>query len=461
MKIIILLFLFTYLGGGICSSKTVYVSSSLGNDSYSGLSIEKPVKTIALALTKGDTILLKANDVFYSKGIVLKKKFLSRYNKGKNPVICGYKRIIKPKWVMMGRNIWRINLAEDNYTGVNLGGSSRSNNIGCLHEYDKDIIHGRKVQHKSELKDNWDIWQTDRFDKDTPAEEFDKLYLYFEDNPNKLKLEFSITDIAISMENASIDGVDFKGYGFGISAKSNTLIRNVGIDAIGGRIQMGAKGFTCYGNGIEFWLGVQDCLVEKCIISRCYDSGCTIQGMSAPAENIRFINNIIVDCCQGWEDYISNEDQNVVFTNCVFENNLVLNSGKTTGFGYTKGRFKYCHVLGNNYKGNKGMIMRNNTFVGGNFYCSGAYKGEYKSNIWKGNICYIKRGDFILSNCEGTKDVIRIPKEKGRFSSLNAATNDAIRKYRELTGDQTTKFVIMTDNKLERKINKLKKQNQR
>ena len=219
--------------------------------------------------------------------------------------------------------------------------------------------------------------------------------------------------------------------------------------------------FTPYGNGIEFWISrnTEDCIVDNCIISRCYDCGVSIQGSGgrqATPRNINISNNLIDRCCQGWEDFLRN-DSNVVYENCVFENNIVVNSGNTSGFGYPESRFKYCHVLGNNTKGNKGMIIRNNTFVGGNYYCSGAYNGKYKSNKWQGNTCVIKRGDFILSNYYGTKDVIRIPVEKGEFPTLKDATETAISRYRELTGDETTRFVIKDSVAIDKQIKKLKK----
>lgn len=147
----------------------------------------------------------------------------------------------------------------------------------------------------------------------------------------------------------------------------------------------------------------------------------------------------------------------MVYNNCLFEDNIVVNSGKTTGFNYPNTRFKYCHILGNNYKGDKGMIFRNNTFVGGNYYCSGAYNGKYKSNKWQGNNCVIKRGDFLLGNYTGTKDVIRVPMEKGEFPTLKDATEDAISRYRELTGDMTTKFIIKDEKAINKQITKLKR----
>ena len=54
--------------------------------------------------------------------------------------------------------------------------------------------------------------------------------------------------------------------------------------------------------------------------------------------------------------------------------------------------------------------------------------------------------------------VYGIPTERGESRSLKAATGDAIRRYRELTGDYTTRFVIKSDRRINRRINKLRKQ---
>ena len=442
-------------------NRTVYVSSSMGKDSNDGYEIERPTNNLQKAIATADTILLKAGDVFYTNTLFIKGKKLSCYADGKKPVLCGYKRIIEPCWELVEKNIWRINLSVNNYDGLTFNGSSLSNNIGCIHEYDKNVIHGRKVQYRNLLKDNWDIWQTEFFHvKDVNSSSFDYLYLYLDNNPNNLCLEFSVGNSGIVMTNAIIDGIRIEGFGcHGISAKSNSVVLNCEIDAIGGKTQVGYEVFTSLGNGIEFYVSenISDCLVENCRISRCYDCGISIQGSDcgqATPSNICIKNNFIADCCQGWEDFLRNDD-NVVYDNCSFQNNIVVNSGMTSGFSYPS-RFKYCHVLGNNFKGNRGMIIKNNVFAGGNFYCSSAFEKEYKSNVWIDNVCYIKRGDYILGNYWGTSDVIRIPLEKGSFKSLKAATKDAISRYRTLTGDKTTRFVISGERSLKRKIRKYK-----
>lgn len=83
------------------------------------------------------------------------------------------------------------------------------------------------------------------------------------------------------------------------------------------------------------------------------------------------------------------------------------------------------------------------------------------SNRWYDNVCYIKRGDYILSNYTGSKDVIRIPTDKGTSKSLNEATSAAIAEYRALTGDTTTKFIIYSPKRIQRTVSKLNKKYKR
>ena len=456
-----LLFLFCFLSlmaedAYAQSGKKIFVSSSTGNDFNSGENDEHPIKDLKVAFEKGDVVLLKAGDVFYSGGLNIRGKVLSRYGEGENPTICGYKRIVDPKWQELENNIWRLCLVEDNFTGFSLKGSSSSNNICAFHDYENDLIHGRKVWHKNEMRNNWDFWQTETLSKAKP-EEYDYVYLYLTSNPNLLKLEMSVYDAALNVSHSTINGVNFVGFGFGISAGTNTVICKCKVDVMGGRIVSEGSGYNCYGNGIEFWVGgtndIEDCVVEDCFISRCYDCGITIQGSrgtTATPRNIIIRNNLITNCCQGWEDFLRN-DPDVVYENCVFENNIVLHSGNTTGWGYGLSRFKFCHVLGNNVSGNKGMRIENNIFVDGNFYCSGSYENGFRSNIWKGNKCYLSEGDFVLGEYFGSRDVLRMGASRRK-------SRNEISTYRRLTGDQTTTFYVKSDKSNDARADWLTKQ---
>lgn len=435
------------------------MSTSLGDDSNTGETEQKPVKTIKRALELGDTIYLKSGDVFF-EAINIKNVYLASYGKGSLPKLCGWKRPTSLVWKPVANNIWMTSLTSSNFTGFTQD-EPYVNNIGCIHEYDKDIIHGRKVQLRKSLKENWDLWQSEHHKRDElESHDFDNLYLYYEGDPNSIGLEFSVGKAGVIMENSTIEKIRIEGFGFGISARTRSIIRNCEIDAVGGMTMLNSNEFVSFGNGIEFYVyaNIENCIVENCYISRCYDAGLSIQGsnhIGATPRNIIIRNNVVEKCCQGWEDFLRNGDH-VFFDNCVFSDNLIINSGNTSGFSYPS-RFKFCHILGNNTKGDKGMIILNNTFVGGNFYCSGAYNGEYKSNKWQGNTCVINRGDFLLGNYMGKKDVIRVPVEKGGFPTLKDATKDAISRYRELTGDETTRFVIKDSVAIDKQIKKLKK----
>lgn len=442
MRKYILLLLLIIAGERQIYSK-VFVSTSLGNDNNSGLTESAPIYSVKRALEISDEIYLKAGD-FFHENLYLNHKEVRRYGEGTNPTICGYKRIIHPNWVNVGGNIWKINLATDNFTGYQTG-SSLLNNIGCLHDFKNDQVHGRKVQYYWDLKEDWDIWQTEEISEDVKASQFDELYLYLSEDPNMYNLEFSVGSIAINIHNSTLEGVNVVGWGFGVSAGNGCTIRNCRIDAIGGRVQLGRTPFVCYGNGIEFYVAydISNSLVENCYISRCYDCACTIQGSrheGAIPSNIVFRNNLIVGCCYGWEDFLNNGEYSN-YNNCRFENNILVYS--LSGFGYPTTAVRYSHVVGNNTTGNRGMLIKKNKFYGGNLYRSGSYEGHYKSNIWNGNKFFTSMNSYLLCNYLGTKDYLLIKGEKKDIRELE-------NRYRLLTGDKETKIYYYSPEKIAR-----------
>lgn len=426
-------------------AQTIYVSSTMGDDTNDGRSPLSPIRTISLASTKGDTLLLKSGDVFYGRQDFI-RKHVSRYGEGHNPVISGYRRIEQPSWEQVQQNVWRLYLIGNAFSGVTFQGSSMLNNIGCFHEYDKDIIHAHRVEQKSQLKKDWDFWQTDNY-KNATEIDFDYVYLYLTVNPNNLQLEYSTGSSGSMVQESTVDGINIRGFGkHGIAAKTQSIIRNCWIDAIGGMLFVGYTRFCCYGNGIEFYVNkdIDNAEVSNCLISRCYDSGLTIQasghGRCQP-RNIHIHHNLVSHCCQAWEDFLCN-DEDIVYFNCSFDNNVIVYSGDS-GFEYSEDRFKYCNVLGGNSKGDRGMIIRDNLFIGGNYYCSSEYKGRYTSNIWQNNTLYTSRDCYLLGNQKGTKDVLRIPK--------TGTASEVIAQYRHLTGDLTTHISIKSHSYIRRR----------
>lgn len=439
----------------LAQERIIYVSSS-GDDNNYGITETSPLKTISYALKRGDIVLLKAGDVFY-ENLLLNNKKLGRYGIGKNPVVCGFKRIVKPNWQKVDDNIWKILLVDNNYDGFIVEGSSPYNGIGCIYEYNKDELHGHRVKAKGLLSENWDFWQINYYDNKTNPSVFDELYLYLDENPNLLQLAFSVSASAARVDKSTIENVDFTGFGFGLGCGSDVTIRNCKLDMLGGRIISGDKNVCCYGNGIEFYLGAskKNCLVEGCIISRCYDCGITIQGvptsdkygMQAYPKNIVIRNNLITNCCQGWEEFLNNSPQ-ARFINCLFENNIVLNSGET-GWGYELSRRKFCHVLNTNMYGNRGMVLRNNIFAGGNFINSLFVNDSYISDTWENNIVYIAYGYDLVRDPDAVKRIVKLTDRKSKRRKIE--------EYRCLTGDNNTKFYVWSDKRVRSKARSLLK----
>ena len=452
--LIVLIFAFIFSSGCLGNAQEIYVSSSIGLDSNDGLTPERPMKTINEALKKGKIIYLSAGDVFYEE-VHLKHQTLTRYGKGCNPLICGLRRIEKPKWVKVEGNIWRLNLLEDIFSGYTCTGVSLQNNIGCVYDYENDRILSRKVATYEKLIRCWDIWQTSTFDFEAVPERYNDLYLYCDTDPNQLKLELAVGGAyGITLSDANVYNINVKGFGIGgINIFGTCKVKQCRVDIIGGSNMTAAGHFSPLGNGIDFWVSrdAYDCVIEDCYITRCYDCGCSIQASrqgKATPRNIVFQNNLITNCCQAWEDFLNN-DNDVNFEECYFRDNLVVNCG-ISEFGYSDTRFIYCNVLGYNETGNRGMHITNNLFINGNYYCGAPYQNKYRSNKWESNTLITSRGHFLLGYYKGTKDLIYIPTSKGDFVSLDDATYDAISRYREMTGDSTTNFVIKNEKKVQR-----------
>lgn len=431
----------------LCSqSKTIYVSSSEGTAQNNGLSANAPVNTIAAALTMGDTILLKAGDVFYET-LECDGKYISRYGEGHNPTLCGFKRIKQPCWEQVEPNIWKLKLNSDNFTGFTAH-TLYVNNIGCIYEYDKDQIHGRRLQLKNYLKENWDFCQTSSYKKDTPDSDFDDIYLYLETDPNTMQLEFSIGLSAAQLLNTTIDRVNFQGFGQGVVCKSDVSVSNCWIDLIGGRIYLGNNGFCCHGSGVTIdAIGdIANCKINDCYISRCYEAGVSIAASyqkEAEASNVSIGHNLITNCGRGFEAVMSNV-VSTTFNNCVFASNTVLDSSNS-GFTYSDRNFARCHVLFDYGMCKQNIIVDGNTFVKGNLCL---YSLSQRSNLlsdWHNNTCYLLPSDIMIGNADSDlRDAISVSKVGKEKAS--------IRLYSETTGDTSTRFIVCDETKLANEI---------
>jgi len=425
--------------------KTIYVSSSEGTETNNGLSASASVNTIAAALTMGDTILLKAGDVFYET-IECRNKYISRYGEGHNPTLCGFKRIKEPNWEQIEPNIWKLKLNSDNFTGFTTH-KEFVNNIGCIHDYDNDQIHGRRVQLRNYLKEDWDFYQTSNHKKNVLDSEFDYIYLYLESDPNLLHLEFSVGLAAAMLEGTKVDNLFFTGFGQGLICKSNVTVSSCRIDAIGGRCYVNELDFCSQGSGVQLDAneGVSNCKVSDCCITRCYEAGVSIHASyqnKIPVDGVTISNNLIANCGRGLEIVMSNVTD-VNFEDCAFVSNTVLDSGNS-GFGYTDQYFSTSHIFMDYGMKKINFIFDDNIFVKGNLYLSSMPSNNNQLSDWQNNTCYLLPTDIMIGSIFVQRGAITV--------SGAGKLKDALKLFKEESGDKSTRFVLCDEAKLEKEL---------
>jgi len=210
----------------------------------------------------------------------------------------------------------------------------------------------------------------------------------------------------------------------------NCVIDSVDIDMIGGGVQIGHPRFARLGNGIEFWIGLDmsmnDNLVQNCTISRTYDCGATIQGMAnydkvgAPPTNNRFINNRFYHCRQAFEHFIPHVTE---FVNCEFSGNICYEMGQNE---FSSPELRDANILSYEAK-NRLIKISDNIFFNANHYC-----GRTWSVNMSGNTVYIKKGQYLNNFF-------------GKYAPIIFGQLNAVEEYRARLGDNTTKFIEITD----------------
>ena len=161
------------------------------------------------------------------------------------------------------------------------------------------------------------------------------LYVYSEKNPAEA---YTFFEAAIRQPTADmgaqrwfiVDGLAF-GYtgAHGIKGADvhDAIIRNCDFFWIGGSHLYTQNGKpTRYGNGIEFWCGARNNLVENNRFWQVYDTAMTNQGPdNCRVENMVWRGNVTWLCEQSYETWLSGKQ--TVVDGLVFENNVCYDSG--------------------------------------------------------------------------------------------------------------------------------------
>ncbi|MCC8071554.1 MAG: right-handed parallel beta-helix repeat-containing protein [Bacteroidales bacterium] len=445
--------------------RKIYVSSleSTGASPLNPGTQQLPISTLSQALSYGPgTMLLERGSTFY-ESLKYNKVTLDAYGEGPLPAICGLKiprfdnlwqrgSIQNGEWVADAQgDVYRLWLAAPDscYLGVATSEDPLFNNIGQIVSLDDDGMNSvLRVFDINDLQDDFDFYQSTN--TSDPAA-FDYLYVKYSAPDgvalDKQRIGLAVGTHGLRVYNATIRNVKVTHWGKdGIVGHSGAVVDSCEVDGIGGSL---ADPTICYGNGIEFWIAdgkdvvVENASVTNTKISRTYDCGLSIQGHN-PARNIILSHNTLVNCCQSFEFFLRSkvEGEELVFDNCVTEYNLSISPGQDTGFRYPAARKKYCHILENTTSHRMKMVYRQNTFRDGNYYCTNTNaQGEVMAPVWEGNVCHIRRGQNLYMGYTGQRP-ITVPTSRGSFPTLEAATADAIARYRSLTSDTTTQFLI-------------------
>jgi hypothetical protein len=437
-QFLLFLFLLATLNITATEKKVYYVSSTNGNDKNPG-TLAAPRKTIHSVLKASKEnldIRLCRGDVFFENISGLKNSKISAYGKGARPVICGFK-VLKDvnQWSYnASRNCWMLDLKEaSNFAGFKTNDADSLaawNDIGCIYVPKVDTIIGHIVKRIDLLKNNGDIFVDSAFLKNQLHKNSFR-YLYYKGSDPRLLGHICLPVRAhgvSSMTNCDIQDIAVMGFAMhGMCGLRGCTVSNCRLDVIGGSVQIGANPWVRFGNGIEFWSGTYDTVVEDCVISRTYDCGTTIQtngNITNVQKNITFTHNVIYHCRQAFEHFLNPKDKSLLnYDNCHFTGNICIDNGWND---FDSPEARDAQIL--SYENlEKTLDISKNIFFGANYFC-----GFRKPDGMTNNTVYIYSGQY-LKHCHWIKN-------QGTFF---ADAKSDIDKYCAWSGDNS-KITILT-----------------
>lgn len=342
---------------------TYYVDSQGGNDSNNGTSTSTPWKSISKvnsrSFSPGDKILFKRGSVWHGfldpvgSGNASQRITYGAYGSGSLPVFDGsVEKSNYSDWSYHSPQIWVTN-------------STFDKDVGNIMFNDKANF-GVKQWEMGHLLENDDFY----YDKSSK-----KVYMRSSGNPASRywKIELALNEKMVDF--GGLHYVTFEdlhltkgaAHGFAGANTSNIIIQDCEISYIGGGECPGLYRER-YGNGIEFWGGNTNQLVQRCKIYEMYDTGLTNQNNTTEQqqENITYINNIIWNCAMYSFEIWNNSTGSSTMRNIYFDNNTCLNAGM--GWGTQRPQAVGFHLnLGSNLATTSNINIRNNIFFDGKF----------------------------------------------------------------------------------------------
>lgn len=306
---------------------TYYVSAAGTGDGLSEASPMSFAAANALELNSGDRVLLRRGDVFYGTYSPKKAKAdaaisLDAYGSGALPVISRGKTVAAA-WTSCGNGFWKFDIVNGSYTGVR----DARTNIGFMKTAVGEM-HGARRSTAAECTEEYDFYTDDTF-----------VYVKSSRDPYQALGAVTFNTVGSGVELVgymTVQNIRIVDCGYGMTwktegevRKTDVTIRNCVIEDIGGQYLDSRKA----GNGIEFWCGGTNCLVENNIIRNCYDVAVTCQGSDATWQNVVIRNNVFAYNTQAleiWSKKVGGSGLGVKILE--FSGNLCINNGQ--GWAY-------------------------------------------------------------------------------------------------------------------------------
>ncbi len=268
-------------------AKKCWYLSLGGSDDNSGTSPEDAWATVAgmqaheAEIQAGDAVLFERGGVFRGHITARSGVTYAAYGEGDKPCLYGSRQnYAAAAWVPDGDGLWRMDIPDMTDVGIVV--------------FDHGESVGFKKLSQADLKKDGDffcnatsVWLKMHAD---PAALYDSIEM------GELNHLFLITE---STHDVTIENLTLKYTGGmaieGICDVWNITVRGCEIGWIGGSLLPGYKdGTVRFGNGIEFWRGCRQVLIEYCWIYQIYDSGFSHQGRGEFAvEDLVFCCNLI------------------------------------------------------------------------------------------------------------------------------------------------------------------------
>lgn len=305
-------------------ANTFWYVSENGDDSNVGNSAEKPWKSLnaltenAELIKSGDAVLFERGGVYRGSIYVKSGVSYGAYGTGDKP--CLYesdKNYAEAVWEQADNNIWKTDIAKRGDIGI------------VVFNHGADV--GFKKYHLGDLKTQGDFYS-----------EGEWLYMYSEASPVQIYRSIEagalnhIFMIDIDVHDVVIENITMK-YGGGMAVQGVNGVKNITVRGcemgwIGGCLLPNYKdGNVRFGNGVEFWNGCENILVEDCWVYQIYDSGLSHQGNGVFVEkDITFRKNLIEYTSFASIEYWTHDQNKNSMENITYADNIL----RFAGYGW-------------------------------------------------------------------------------------------------------------------------------